>query len=81
MESIINWKIYMVYCIYLIGTAWAPDDDDEGSYEDMLSPPAAERTRPSIGTIQLFYTTPPKMVSNFSGFMLDKINVKVKRAQ
>ena len=46
----------------LTGTAWAPDDDDdEGSYGN-LTPPA-DKSRPSVGTLQLYYTTPPTSVS------------------
>ena len=46
----------------LTGTAWAPDDDDDdGSYGN-LTPPA-DKSRPSVGTLQLYYTTPPTSVS------------------
>ncbi len=44
------------------GTAWAPDEDDD---DGNMTPPA-ERTRPSVGTLQLFYNTPPNSVSTRS---------------
>ena len=48
--------------LLLTGTAWAPDDDDDdGSYGN-LTPPA-DKSRPSVGTLQLYYSTPPTSVS------------------
>ena len=58
--------LLLIFFSIFTGTAWAPDDDDDddGSYGN-LTPPA-DKGRPSVGTLQLYHTTPPSSVSTSS---------------
>ncbi len=49
-----------VFCVCVsAGTAWGPDDDDG---DGRMTPPVG-KNRPTVGTLQLYHTTPPSSVS------------------